>query len=298
MGIDNLLLGEYTLNNNAKYITVTDSMSQDTDTTLIFEQLESSINYINASSCIVSLSASAGNVYPPVSYIWFDGEEEISTDPSNQIEFDISALTDDEKNVTVIAESVIGRSAIVLNYYSACFPSNPVSQSSVTDEVAPPLGPPGDVVPVPFSDQSESNGNFSETDPFISSEEPSTAAMSGGIIAATVAGSFFGLLLIGAACYFLCCKTSEKTVYKPNDKGSDGDYDITASVDLDDVIQAKNTNNSNPVKRSMSGTWNKPNNSESDQLIQPQSPKRTISTQTLEGKNETIVFGSSTSVHV
>ena len=69
----------------------------------------------------------------------------------------------------MIAESVIGRSAIVFNYYSACFPSNPVSQSSVTDEVAPPLGPPGDVVPVPFSDQSESNGNFSETDPFISS---------------------------------------------------------------------------------------------------------------------------------
>ena len=80
------------------------------------------------------------------------------------------------------------------------------------------------------------------------------------------------------------------------------DYDITASVDLDDVIQAKNTNNSNPgqlnrhqtdikqtsclflVKRSLSGTWNKPNNSEQDQLIQPQSPKRTISTQTLEGK--------------
>ena len=48
----------------------------------------------------MSLSASAGNVYPPVNYIWFDGEEQISTDPSNQIEFDISALTDDEKNVT------------------------------------------------------------------------------------------------------------------------------------------------------------------------------------------------------
>ena len=53
-------------------------------------------------------------------------------------------------------------------------------------------------------------------------DEPATAAMSGGIIAATVAGSFFGLLLIGAACYFLCCKQSEKTVYKPNDKGSEG----------------------------------------------------------------------------
>ena len=56
--------------------------------------------------------------------------------------------------------------------------------------------------------------------------------MSGGIIAATVAGSFFGLLLIGAACYFLCCKTSEKTVYKPNDKGSDGGETSDQTVKL------------------------------------------------------------------
>ena len=44
--------------------------------------------------------------------------------------------------------------------------------------------------------------------------------MGGPIIAAITAGSFFGLLLIGAAAYFLCCKSTEKTQsYKPNDKG-------------------------------------------------------------------------------
>ena len=44
--------------------------------------------------------------------------------------------------------------------------------------------------------------------------------MGGPIIAAITAGSFFGLLLIGAAAYFLCCKSGEKTQsYKPNDKG-------------------------------------------------------------------------------
>ena len=46
--------------------------------------------------------------------------------------------------------------------------------------------------------------------------------MTGSIIAAIAAGTFFGILLIGAAVYFLCCKKSEKTVYKPNDKGSEG----------------------------------------------------------------------------
>merc|ERR1712235_139524 len=90
------------------------------------------------------------------------------------------------------------------------------------------------------------------------------------------------------------------------------DYDITASVDLQDVAQVQQFNASNNVaasnpaamqsgvKRSLSGTWNKPtrtsSQAEAEQLLS--SPKRTISTQTLEGKNETIVYGSTTSVHV
>ena len=81
-----------------------------------------------------------------------------------------------------------------------------------------------------------------------------------------------------------------------NKKGSD--YDITASVDLQDVAQVQQFNASNNVatsnpaaavsgvKRSVSGTWNKPtrtnSQAEAEQLLS--SPKRTISTQTLEGK--------------
>ena len=81
-----------------------------------------------------------------------------------------------------------------------------------------------------------------------------------------------------------------------NKKGSD--YDITASVDLQDVAQVQQFNASNNVatsnpaamqsgvKRSLSGTWNKPtrtsSQAEAEQLLN--SPKRTISTQTLEGK--------------
>ena len=92
-----------------------------------------------------------------------------------------------------------------------------------------------------------------------------------------------------------------------NKKGSD--YDITASVDLQDVAQVQQFNASNNVatsnpasssgvKRSVSGTWNKPartnSQAEAEQLLS--SPKRTISTQTLEGKvsffylNELVYF--------
>ena len=70
----------------------------------------------------------------------------------------------------MVADSVIGRSALVFNYYLACFPSNPVSRTSLdgVDEVDSSQIAPGQAVP--FSDQSESNGTFyPETDPFMTS---------------------------------------------------------------------------------------------------------------------------------
>ena len=69
------------------------------------------------------------------------------------------------------------------------------------------------------------------------------------------------------------------------------DYGITGSVDLNDVVQVAQKPAS--VKRSLSGTWNKPQQQQQQQQqpllmdqhgAEPQSPKRTISTQTLEGK--------------
>ena len=62
--------------------------------------------------------------------------------------------------------------------------------------------------------------------------------------------------------------------------------DITASIDMNDVVQTKSDN---AVKRTLSGTWHKP--SEEASLLQTNNnsnkisndPKRTVSTQTLEG---------------
>ena len=42
------------------------------------------------------------------------------------------------------------------------------------------------------------------------SDDVDSASMSGAVIAAIAAGAFFGLLLIGAALYFLCFKKTDK----------------------------------------------------------------------------------------
>jgi hypothetical protein len=44
--------------------------------------------------------------------------------------------------------------------------------------------------------------------------------MSGAIIGSIAAGSIAGVLLIAAVIYFLCFGKKDKTVYRPNDKGS------------------------------------------------------------------------------
>lgn len=69
--------------------------------------------------------------------------------------------------------------------------------------------------------------------------------MGGPIIAAITAGSFFGLLLIGAAAYFLCCKSGEKTQsYKPNDKGGVDDEGESSAMSHNQTVSVKNTTGS------------------------------------------------------
>jgi len=318
---EEIQLGPYTLNNNI--LLVSDEPMEQDGNSLIF----SSASFETANgSCSVNLKADVGKVYPPVTFVWFNDDQEIeSAKGQDSVSLDVNAL-DNDKYVSVVADSVIGRSALRIEYRDRCFPPAVVPVSTTTPPAepikvtGPDVGEDGSVgefgigtepVAVPFGDSLYHN----ESDVVVFQEDDvAEGGMGGPIIAAITAGSFFGLLLIGAAAYFLCCKSGEKTQsYKPNDKGGvdDEDYDITASVDLQDVAQVQQFNASNNVatsnpasssgvKRSVSGTWNKPartnSQAEAEQLLS--SPKRTISTQTLEGKNETIVYGSTTSVHV
>ena len=102
---------------------------------------------------------------------------------------------------------------------------------------------------------------------------------------------------------FLKCVIIALQFHTPYTIKKGSDYDITASVDLQDVAQVQQFNASNNVatsnpasssgvKRSVSGTWNKPartnSQAEAEQLLS--SPKRTISTQTLEGKVSYLIY--------
>jgi len=301
--IDELTLDGVSFNNNGKLVTGVTSDSTPGALNLVTAEFGPPVN---GSACQVSLKADAGIAFPSVEYTWYVDSEQRTAGLAYV--FEVSAL-DTISIATVIASSPLGKSAVQIDFQNICFPPPPPSTTTVSAEPGTPVNESEsggqfsvdenvDVSTVEslVADDSATTGTNASVNAFNLSDDEaiSEASMSGPIIAAIAGGSFVGLLLIGVALYFLCFKKPDGESYRTNDKthpDDEDDYGITGSVDLNDVVQVAQKPAS--VKRSLSGTWNKPQQQQQQQqqplLIdqhgaEPQSPKRTISTQTLEGK--------------
>ncbi|CAG5097820.1 Oidioi.mRNA.OKI2018_I69.XSR.g15247.t3.cds [Oikopleura dioica] len=266
--------------------------------------------------CSFYVSSSSPVLQPPATLRWEGPEEdpsfEFDSKVANSVNFTTSAF-DNTTAVTVVAESILGASAVAFVFRDHCLPipttTAAVSETTtvVNDVTTGGHRPSNDYESVVLEGQGRSAGSFSlgriinfilfvnmnltdlnrpldpglEDEIFYTVSPEDEAEMAGAIVAAIVLGSLAVVFIIAAAIYFMCFNKHEEA-YRPNEKDSDLD-DITSSVDLNEVAETKKTAS---VKRSKSGTWNVPNGEENASLLANSSslhsaPKRTTSTQTL-----------------
>jgi len=305
--IDELVMGEYTLSNAAMLLDPL-AFSNATENGVL-TITDSEITSENT-TCKVSMTAFVGTLVPEAKLVWFVDGEKSADGQSYSLE---TSKDGNDTLLTVIADSLTGRVALQFNYRESCFPTLASTVSIETTFVAELDTIKPDMVMAMSELTTVPNNNSDESVPegsgFSHDDDVDGVQMSGAIIASIVASTIAIILLIGAIIYFLCFAQKSKTVYRPNDKGGDSGPsevdDLTASIDMNDVVHAQSGAS---VQRTLSGTWHKP--SEEASLLQvnnnSNNPRRTVSTQTLEGHVDIVtlketkdpVYGSTRSVHV
>ncbi|CAG5097822.1 Oidioi.mRNA.OKI2018_I69.XSR.g15247.t1.cds [Oikopleura dioica] len=136
--------------------------------------------------CSFYVSSSSPVLQPPATLRWEGPEEdpsfEFDSKVANSVNFTTSAF-DNTTAVTVVAESILGASAVAFVFRDHCLPI-PTTTAAVSPE-----------------DEAE---------------------MAGAIVAAIVLGSLAVVFIIAAAIYFMCFNKHEEA-YRPNEKDSDLD---------------------------------------------------------------------------
>jgi len=228
--VEELTLGDTSLNNNAKLV------AGITSTSGALNLISADFSTANG-TCQVSLKADAGNAFPAVDYTWFVDSEKKA---EGQIcDFEVNALDNINTVATVIANSPLGKSALQYDFGEACFPTPTTTTVSLVESPKEAENGPGQFsVDEPVDEVSTAESELHENSTLDSimafnltdENDLEEASMGGPIIAAIAAGSFFGLVLIGVALYFLCFKKPDGESYRTNDK-SHLDDEVASLVD-------------------------------------------------------------------